>query len=63
MEKKPDGIELLKILIELYADQEGLKIEYKIEKKGEHIETHTDELLLERSESQLFQCVAVQAVP
>jgi hypothetical protein len=32
---KPDGTKLLKTLIELLADQEGVKVTYHIEKKGE----------------------------
>ena len=31
--KKPNGVDLLKTLIELLADQEGVKVNYKIEKK------------------------------
>lgn len=40
MENKPDGLKLLKTLIDLLADQEGVKIEYEI-KKGGNDETHT----------------------
>ena len=29
---KPDGINLLKKLIELYAEQEGVKITYEVER-------------------------------
>lgn len=29
--KKPDGIKLLQFLIDLYAEQEGVKITYKME--------------------------------
>lgn len=38
----PTGSELLKTLINLYAKQEGVKINYTIEtqKKGERRETH-----------------------
>ncbi len=28
---KPDGVALLQILIDLYAEQEGVKIEYTVE--------------------------------
>lgn len=31
--KEPNGINLLKTLIDLYADQEGVKITYQIETK------------------------------
>ena len=31
--EKPNGVDLLKTLIELLADQEGVKVNYKIEKK------------------------------
>ena len=31
--EKPNGVDLLKILIKLYEDQEGVKINYKIETK------------------------------
>ena len=31
--KQPNGIDLLAKLIELYADQEGVKITYEIETK------------------------------
>lgn len=31
--KEPNGINLLRTLIDLYADQEGVKITYQIEKK------------------------------
>lgn len=37
---KPNGADILKILIELYAKQEGVKITYEIEKGGETNETH-----------------------
>ena len=40
MENKPDGLKLLKTLIDLLADQEGVKIEYEI-KKGGNDETNT----------------------
>ena len=40
VENKPDGAKLLKTLINLLADQEGVKIEYEIEKGGKD-ETHT----------------------
>lgn len=33
--KEPDGVNLLRILIKLYADQEGVKVNYKIETKEE----------------------------
>lgn len=31
--KEPKGVDLLKTLIELYAEQEGVKIKYVIEEK------------------------------
>lgn len=31
--KEPNGINLLRTLIDLYADQQGVKITYQIEKK------------------------------
>ena len=31
--KKPDGKMLLQILIDLYAEQEGVKIKYELEEK------------------------------
>ena len=31
--EKPNGVDLLKTLIELLAGQEGVKVNYKIEKK------------------------------
>lgn len=36
--KKPNGVDLLKTLIKLYADQEGVKITYQIKesKKEKH---------------------------
>lgn len=33
--KEPNGTELLKTLVKLLADQEGVKVTYHIEKKGE----------------------------
>ena len=33
--KQPDGKDLLATLIKLFAEQEGVKIEYQIEEKGE----------------------------
>lgn len=33
--KEPNGRDLLKTLIELLADQEGVKITYKIEERSE----------------------------
>lgn len=33
--KEPTGKQLLETLIKLYAEQEGVKISYKIEEKGE----------------------------
>ena len=39
---KPNGVDLLKTLIELYAKQEGVKVNYKIEtkEKGEKREAY-----------------------
>lgn len=31
--KEPNGVDLLKTLIELYAEQEGVSVNYKIEAK------------------------------
>ena len=31
MEREPNGLEMLAILIELYAEQEGVKITYETE--------------------------------
>ena len=31
--KEPNGVDLLKTLIELYAEQEGVNVNYKIEAK------------------------------
>ena len=39
--KEPRGIDLLKTLIELLADQEGTTIEYVIEAHGEVLEGKT----------------------
>ena len=54
--KKPDGKKLLRTLIELLADQEGVKIEYEIvsvsdEKRKDEKKNETDakELLHKRS--------------
>ena len=33
--KEPNGLDLLATLIELLADQEGVKISYVLEQKGE----------------------------
>ena len=33
--KTPTGAEILEILLNLYAKQEGVKITYRIEEKGE----------------------------
>ena len=41
MEKQPDGFKILKTLIELYADQEGVEIKYEFEKGGNADETNT----------------------
>jgi hypothetical protein len=32
--KEPNGTDLLKILIDLYAEQEGVKIKYSIKEKS-----------------------------
>ena len=34
---KPTGEQLLSLLIKLYAEQEGVKITYKIEKESENV--------------------------
>ena len=39
--KEPRGIDLLKTLIELLADQEGVTIEYVIEQHGEALKGTT----------------------
>ena len=49
MEKQPDGFKILKTLIELYADQEGIEIKYEIEKGGDNDETDTGKLLFAKS--------------
>lgn len=36
--KQPRGIDLLATLIDLYADQEGVKITYELESKAEYID-------------------------
>lgn len=33
--KKPNGVDLLSTLVKLYAEQEGVKINFNIESKGE----------------------------
>ena len=38
---KPRGLDLMKILIELLADQEGAEIEYEIEQNGEMLKGST----------------------
>ena len=58
MKKEPDGEKLLITLVELLADQEGVKIEYQITKGGKVGEWRTTDknganakkLLHERSE-------------
>ena len=34
--KEPNGIDLLRTLIDLYAEQEGVKITYHIEERSKH---------------------------
>lgn len=41
MGNEPDGFKILKTLIDLYADQEGVEIKYEIEKGGDADETDT----------------------
>ena len=41
MGKEPDGLKILKTLIELYADQEGVEIKYEFEKGEKADETDT----------------------
>lgn len=34
---KPNGKDLLALLVSLYAEQEGVRIEYEVEKCGERL--------------------------
>ena len=39
MNNQPDGKTILEALLELLADQEGVKIKYEITKRGKHNES------------------------
>ena len=41
MKNEPDGKKLLETLIKLYAEQEGVAIEYEIVREEDKRETHT----------------------